>query len=127
MSAIAALRRLVAPVSALLALGLLAAGLAGCSAQPIEVSADTTIIDVRTQAEYDEGHLAGAIDLDVTDPRFTQLIADLPKEQEYVVYCRSGNRSAQAVKLMEQAGFSHVTDAGGINDAAGATGLEIVK
>ena len=50
----------------------------------------------------------------------------LPVDGDYVVYCRSGNRSAQAAAIMAGLGFENVTDAGGIQSASGATGLPIV-
>ena len=53
------------------------------------------------------------------------VIADLPASGSYVVYCRSGNRSAQAVAQMEQLGFTDVFDAGGLDQAAASTGLDI--
>ena len=84
------------------------------------------VLDVRTPAEYAAGHLEGAKNIDVESPDFTTQIAGLDKSATYAVYCRSGNRSAQAVKIMEGLGFEEVRDAGGVNAAADATGLEIV-
>lgn len=86
-----------------------------------------TIIDVRTRAEYAEGHLDGAVNLDVQDAAgFTAALEDLDPDAGYVVYCRSGNRSAAATAQMVDAGFADVTDAGGLQAAADATGLAIV-
>lgn len=102
-------------------------GLAGCSsdtaavtdigaAELIEVvgEPETVIIDVRTPVEYAEGHVAGALNIDIASPTFNDEIAALPTDQTYVVYCRSGNRSAQAATIMADAGFSDVynVDAG---------------
>lgn len=92
----------------------------------IDVTAQTTIIDVRTSGEYGDGHLDGAVNIDVQSPSFAGEIAALDPDAEYVVYCRSGNRSATAVQAMKDAGFSDVTNAGGLDDAAAATGLPIV-
>ena len=92
----------------------------------IEVSSDTVIIDVRTPGEYASGHLDGAVNIDVQSPEFDGLVSALPADGAYVVYCRSGNRSAQAFARMAGLGFTDLTDAGGLDAAAGATGLPIV-
>ncbi|GAA2044018.1 hypothetical protein GCM10009819_33570 [Agromyces tropicus] len=104
-----------------------ALALAGCaSTEPIEVGADTVVVDVRTPAEYAAGHLDGAVNLDLTSGQLAAEIPTLDAEGEYVVYCKSGNRSAQATTLMEGAGLD-VTDAGSMQQAADATGLPIVQ
>ena len=116
-------------IRALLAvlLGLSAIVLSACGAQEqMEIRADTIVIDVRTPEEYGSGHLDGAVNIDVNSGGFAEQIATLDPAGDYVVYCRSGNRSAQAVKIMEGLGFEEVRDAGGVNAAADATGLEIV-
>ena len=102
--------------------------LAGCTtAAPIQVGAETVIIDVRTPEEYAAGHLEGALNIDVQSPNFDSLIATQPVDGEYVLYCRSGNRSAQATARMQSLGFTSVTDAGSMQNASSATGLPIVQ
>jgi phage shock protein E len=108
---------------------LLAAGVVtACApaAASIEVTAPTTVVDVRTPAEYAAGHLDGAVNLDVSAAGFETELEALDPTADYVIYCQSGNRSSRAVALMEQAGFTSVRDAGGISDAATATGLTVV-
>jgi phage shock protein E len=97
--------------------------LAACAptSEPINVGSETIVIDVRTPAEYSEGHLDGAVNIDVQDANFGTILSQLPTDGEYVVYCRSGNRSAKA------AGFTNVVDAGGVNDASSKTGIAIVQ
>lgn len=105
-----------------------AAAMSGCAATAspsIAVHEDTVVVDVRTPAEFDGGHLDGAVNIDLQSAEFETTVAELDPEDEYVVYCASGNRSAQAVAAMEDAGLA-VTDAGGLSDAAQATGLDIV-
>lgn len=104
-------------------------GLSACapSSEPITISASTIVLDVRTPAEYASGHLDGAINLDVQSPAFESLAAQLPIDAEYVVYCRSGSRSAAAVDRLDTLGFTTLTDAGGIDAAAASTGLTIVR
>ena len=66
----------------------------------------TTIVDVRTAAEYAEGHLPGAVNVDVSSPDFPARLATLDPSAPYAVYCRSGNRSGVAVDTMAQQGFT---------------------
>lgn len=102
-------------------------GVAACASAPAEsLSADTVVIDVRTPAEFAEGHLAGAVNINLQSGSFEQQIATLPLDGEYVVYCRSGNRSGQAVAAMTSLGFENVVDAGGMEAAAESTGLSVV-
>lgn len=97
------------------------------SAEPsASLQADTVVIDVRTAEEFASGHLEGAQNLDLNSGEFEAALPDLSPTANYLVYCRSGNRSAQAVSLMEAAGFKSVQDGGGLDDAAASTGLEIV-
>ena len=74
---------------------------------------ERTWIDVRTPGEYDEGHLAGALNIDLQATDFRQQIAELPRDGSYLVYCRSGNRSAAAARIMAELGFEDVLDGGG--------------
>ncbi|WP_353828661.1 rhodanese-like domain-containing protein [Agromyces sp. SYSU T0242] len=107
--------------------GAAALALTGCAASdPIELTDETVVVDVRTPGEYAEGHLDGATNLDLTSGELAAEIPALDPSDEYVVYCRSGNRSAQAAQLMEQAGLD-VVDAGSLQNAADATGLPIVR
>lgn len=120
------LSRLLAPLAVAAAVVF---GVAACAptAEPIEVASDTVVIDVRTPAEYAEGHLEGAINIDVQSPEFDAVVSELPTDGEYVVYCRSGNRSAAAIDRMEALGFTSLVNAGGVDAASGATGLAITK
>lgn len=80
------------------------------------------VIDVRTPAEYAAGHIAGAQNIDVEAADFAAKISTLDKEAPYLLYCRSGRRSAIAAEEMAKAGFTDVVDGGGMADlvAAGA-------
>jgi len=109
------------------ALGL-ALGLAACSpsAGTIEVTSDTVLIDVRTPAEFATGHLDGAINIDVQSADFDERIAQLDPAADYVVYCRSGNRSGQAITRMESLGFSKLVNGGSVASASASTGIAVV-
>ena len=76
-----------------------------------------TVIDVRSPEEFAEGHLPGAVNVDVQAPSFPAEIAELDPSARYAVYCRSGNRSRVAIDLMTQAG---VTQTVGLEGGVGA-------
>ncbi len=85
------------------------------------------IIDVRTQREFESGHLEGAINLDIYQKNFREEISKLDKSKSYYVYCKTGIRSRSAVKYMRQNGFSNVCDLeGGLNYLARA-GVKIIQ
>lgn len=76
---------------------------------------DYVILDARTQAEYDEAHIPGAI-LIPHDTVTTAAEDALPdKDQLILVYCRSGNRSKQASQTLVDLGYTNVVEFGGIN------------
>jgi rhodanese-related sulfurtransferase len=79
-----------------------------------------TIIDVRTPEEYEQAHVVGAINIDVESPDFAEQIAELDPDESYLVYCRSGRRSALAAQQMAEAGFTDITDGAGLADLARA-------
>jgi len=105
--------------------------LAGCGSQqggannPAD-TANATVIDVRTPAEFATGHLQGAVNIDVTAANFVAKITALPKDSTYLLYCRSGSRAGQARTIMLQQGFTDVTNLGSLQAASSATGLPIV-
>ncbi len=78
--------------------------------------ADLVVLDVRTPDEFDEGHLDRATLLDFYRDDFADQLAELDRDLPYLLYCRSGNRSGQTLAMMEQLGFTDVTEIdGGIN------------
>lgn len=92
--------------------------LAACASPEGEeaIPEDAVVIDVRTPEEYSEGHLDGALNIDFYAPDFAAQIAELPKDGTYVLYCRSGSRSGQAKSIMDNMGFTDVTNAGAYED-----------
>lgn len=92
-----------------------------------ETTQETVILDVRTPEEFAVGHLRGAINLDYYNPTFADEVIKLDKTTTYQVYCRTGKRASGAKSLMENAGFEHVSNAGGLEDASKSLGIEIVK
>jgi phage shock protein E len=84
-------------------------------------AANTVVIDVRTPAEYAQGHLPGAINIDVEGSSFDSEIAKLDKSKHYALYCRSGHRSGIAAQKLVDAGFKDVVDLkGGLSTWTGS-------
>ena len=69
---------------------------------------DFIILDVRTPEEFAEGHLTGAVNMNVLAPDFAARLGTLDKGRTYLVYCRTGNRSTKAVQAMERLAFQSV-------------------
>lgn len=74
---------------------------------------NTVILDVRTPAEYADGHLPGAKLLDFRSPGFAQQVAQLDKSRTYLVHCAGGVRSAKACTKMIDLGFTNVVNLDG--------------
>ena len=85
----------------------------------MDIEEDYIILDVRTQEEYDEKHIPGAV-LVPNETIGKGEIKELPdKDQMILVYCRSGNRSKQASGKLIQLGYTNVYEFGGINSWPG--------
>ena len=79
----------------------------------METKTDAVILDVRTQEEYDTGHISGAVCLPVESIQGEpEILRD--KEQTILVYCRSGNRSKQAAQKLADMGYTEILEFGGI-------------
>ena len=85
----------------------------------MESEVDFIVLDVRTQAEYDQGHIPGAICVP-NETIGTEDIPQLPdKMQLILVYCRSGNRSKQAAQKLADQGYTNIVELGGILNRPG--------
>lgn len=71
------------------------------------------IVDVRTPGEFASGHIAKAVNMDVTSSDFESQIASLDKEKPVMVYCKMGGRSAKAAGILKENGFKNVYDLDG--------------
>lgn len=91
----------------------------GEEAAAAALEAERVVIDVRTPEEFDAGHVDDAQLIDIQGPDFDAQIAELDPDTEYVVYCRSGNRSAVATEEMRAIGLD-VLDGGGMDDMTAA-------
>ena len=88
---------------------------------------DVVILDVRTTAEFEDGCITNAVNIDFNGNEFSSEISKLDKSKTYAVYCRSGRRSTDAISKMRNEGFiSLVHLDGGIIDWA-KVGLPLIK
>lgn len=73
------------------------------------------LVDVRSEEEFNEGHLDGAINIewDKTDELIAAIGED--KQREVVFYCRSGNRAGKAIAALEDKGYNHIFNATGFS------------
>jgi rhodanese-related sulfurtransferase len=86
---------------------------------------DVFILDVRTQEEYDTGHIKNStlIPVQVLDKRLNEL----PRDKKILVYCKAGGRSAQASEILVNNGFKEIYNMkGGITDWTNA-GYDVIK
>ena len=79
---------------------------------------DAVLLDVRTPTEFADGHLHGAVNLDIQSPDFVARAAALAPDTPYVVYCRSGARSARAGHHLLALGHAPVVNGGGLEPLA---------
>ncbi|WP_371194714.1 rhodanese-like domain-containing protein [Glaciecola sp. SC05] len=77
---------------------------------------DVQVIDVRSDAEWKEGHHPAAMHLPHTTILEGEGFAGLDKNKPVVLYCRSGGRAERAKDFLEAQGFTNVTNLGGISD-----------
>ncbi len=122
-----ALRRATLALALVATLGTAAAcssdeGMSAAEALP----PDTMLIDVRTPAEFAEGHLDGAVNIPVELPTFTAQVDLLDPEVDYLVYCRTGRRAAAAIEYMDTLGMT-TTNLGSLEAASEATGVRVVR
>ena len=85
---------------------------AGVDEKKIVIDKNSTIIDVRTEQEYKEGHLKNSIHIPLADikNKINDQVKD--KDQKIILYCRSGRRSGIAEKILKEMGYKNVVNAG---------------
>ena len=66
------------------------------------------LLDVRTRKEFDAERIVGAVMVDFNAPSFREEMAKLDRGRTYLVYCRTGNRTNGAAKVMQELGFQNV-------------------
>lgn len=85
------------------------------------------ILDIRTPEEFKDGHIEGAVNVDFRSENFGKEIDRFDKNKTYFVYCRTGNRSHDALNLMGPLGFHSIVRLGGDITGWKSAGLPIVK
>jgi rhodanese-related sulfurtransferase len=90
-----------------------------------DVASGTPLIDVRTPVEFDESHIQDALNLPL-DTIKAGATPDASKSEKIYLYCRSGNRSAEAKQILEKAGYTNIVDLGGMNEVV-ALGAKTVN
>ena len=96
-------------------------GGSGSSGQTLDAAAfadladspGVVVLDVRTPEEFASGHIPDAVNIDVSASDFASRVGALDADANYAVYCRTGNRSATAMQIMQDAGFGSVAHLGG--------------
>lgn len=93
-------------------------GISSASQDLYANDSDFILLDVRTAEEFVENHVVGAINIDFLKSDFKEQILVLDKSKTYKLYCRSGNRSGQALKMMQSLGFENLENLGSVQQAA---------
>lgn len=124
--------RFVTIVAAAAMAGLIPLATTACSsdATPVaeaSVAEGAVLLDVRTPEEFATGHLEGAINIDIQSADFDARVSELDPDATYLVYCRSGNRSGQAMSRMQAQGFTDLTNLGSVAEANAATGVRVIQ
>jgi phage shock protein E len=79
-----------------------------------KIKAGAKVVDVRSPDEFRDGGYPGAVNIPVQD--LGRRMAEIPKEKPVVLYCASGARSGVAARMLKQAGYGDVVNAGGLDD-----------
>ena len=88
---------------------------------------EVVILDVRTPEEFKEGHLKGAVNLNIQSKTFKDDVAKLDKSKTYLVNCAAGGRSTRACTAMDGLGFTNAFNLQGGFNAWSAAGQPVVK
>jgi phage shock protein E len=75
------------------------------------------VIDVRTKAEWDGGHIERAINSDWTNGDFQKMAETMDKSKTYYLHCAAGGRSGKAMDFLKEKGFTKVYNLGGYEEA----------
>lgn len=78
------------------------------AAKVLEERKDVVVIDVRTDAEFKEGHIAGAKNIDFLDVDFAKRVGELEKSKMYLVHCAAGGRSTKSLDAFKSQKFSSI-------------------
>lgn len=76
-------------------------------ADMIKTDKEIVVLDIRTPQEYASGHIPKAINIDYYSPNFKGELSKLDKNKKYILYCRSGRRSASALEIAKGLGLNN--------------------
>lgn len=88
-------------------------------------SGDAVLVDVREPDEWAEGHVAGATHIPLGE--LPSRLAEVPRDREVLLFCRSGNRSGAATSLLRKQGFDRATNVEGGITAWRRAGLPVTR
>ena len=83
------------------------------------------IIDVRTPEEFQNAHIINSKNIEWQN--ISDIVSIISKDEKIYLYCRSGNRSGKATKILIDLGFNNVTNLGSIQSASEKLGKEIIN
>ena len=95
--------------------------------EKLRKDSQVVVLDVRTAEEFADGHMPGAINLDIRGGKFAETLAGLDKTKTYLVHCAVGGRSAKACGQMDSLKFEKVLNLSGGITAWEAAGHQPVK
>ncbi|MBK7099923.1 MAG: rhodanese-like domain-containing protein [Sphingobacteriales bacterium] len=85
--------------------------------ETIALDSNSIVLDVRTKVEFNNGHIARAINVNIFDTAFKKEVQKLDKKKNIYIYCQSGRRSARAIDFLKSLGYEHLYELnGGISD-----------
>ena len=74
----------------------------GKAAQSVATNKNVVVLDVRTPAEFQQGHIAGATNINLHSPDFEKKVGQLDTNKTYLVHCAAGVRSAQSIPVLQR-------------------------
>ena len=89
----------------------------------INKDSNITLLDVRTTQEYNQAHLPNALHIPLDN--LANNLNKLPKDKKVLVYCRSGNRSIEASRILKKHGYTPIDIKGGLI-ALASSGMKVV-
>ncbi len=92
-----------------------------------ETQKSFVLLDVRTPEEFSEIRVKNSYNIDFLSPDFAQRVSVLDKSTPYKLYCRSGNRSARALSLMQGMGFKDLENLGTVEEASATLKIAMEK
>ena len=97
------------------------------AAELLKTDKNLVVLDVRTPAEFQAGHLKNAVNVSYNAPDFEQQLAKLDKVKPYLIHCAVGGRSTKSLPVLQKLGFQNVRHLDGGLQAWQQAGLPVVK